>query len=198
MIDLPRVLLIAAATTALGGCASTSEPVLQLAEKSSANAGVVSARLRQLGEASDALYANRAANVARLHAATATERAQLNYDLALIRKVGEDADLALMKELQDWIAQIDQLFAQAAQAEKTRRDELAAAQTHIDNRAQALQRVAQVLSSLAQKETAAERAKLLALFASEVREDVKKQLEDGSASSLAAKALLDQLKAAKP
>ena len=59
MIDLPRVLLIAAATTALGGCASTSEPVLQLAEKSSANAGVVSARLRQLGEASDALYANR-------------------------------------------------------------------------------------------------------------------------------------------
>jgi hypothetical protein len=192
-----RIAVIAALAW-LGGCASTPEPVLQLAEKSSANAGVVSARLRQLADASDALYANRAANISHLHAVNASQRASLEYDLALTRKVGQEADLALMKELQAWTAEVDKLFADAAGAEKTRREELAAAQVKIDTRSHALQKVAQTLSSLAQKESAGERAKLLAAFASEVRDDVKKQLEDGSASSAAAKDLLDHLKASKP
>lgn len=189
---------VIAALACLGGCASTPEPILQLAEKSSANAGVVSARLRQLADASDALYANRAANISHLHAVSASQRASLQYDLALTRKVGQEADLALMKELQAWTAEVDQLFADAAGAEKTRREELAAAQVKIDTRSQALQKVAQTLSNLAKKETAGERAKLLAAFAGEVRDDVKKQLEDGSASSAAAKELLDHLKASKP
>lgn len=189
---------VIAALAYLGGCASTPEPVLQLAEKSSANAGVVSARLRQLADASDALYANRVANISHLHAVNSSQRASLEYDLALTRKVGQEADLALMKELQAWTAEVDQLFADAAEAEKTRRAVLAAAQVKIDTRSQALQKVAQTLSSLAQKESASERAKLLAAFASEVRDDVKKQLEDGSASSAAAKELLDHLKAPKP
>lgn len=189
---------VIAALACLGGCASTPEPVLQLAEKSSANAGVVSARLRQLADASDALYANRAANISHLHAVNASQRASLEYDLALTRKVGQEADLTLMKELQAWTAEVDQLFAAAAGAEKTRREELAAAQVKVDARSQALQKVAQILSSLAQKESAGERAKLLAAFAGEVRDDVKKQLEDGSVSSAAAKDLLDHLKASKP
>ena len=189
---------VIAALACLGGCASTPEPVLQLADKSSANAGVVSARLRQLADASDALYASRAANISHLHAVSANQRASLNYDLALTRKVGQDADLALMKEMQTWTASVDQLFADAADAEKTRRDELAAKQVKIDTRSQALQKVAQTLSSLAKEDSTGERARLLAAFAGEVRDDVKKQLDDGSASSTAAKALLDQLKASKP
>ena len=187
-----------AALACLGGCASTPEPVLQLAEKSSANAGVVAARLRQLAEASDALYASRAANISHLHAVNASQRASLEYDLALTRKVGQDADLALMEDLQAWTAEVDKLFADAAGAEKLRRDELAAAQVKIDSKSQALQKVAQTLSSLAQKESAGERARLLAAFATEVRDDVKKQLDDGSASATAAKDLLDHLKASKP
>lgn len=182
----------------LGGCASTPEPVLQLAEKSSANAGVVGARLRQLAEASDALYASRAANVADLHAVNAAERASLDYDLALTRKVGQSADLTLMKDLQAWAVEVDKLFAQSAGAEKTLRDELTAAQVKIDAKAQALQKVAQTLTSLAQQESAGDRARLMAAFAKEVRDDVKKQLDDGSESANAAKALLNQLKADKP
>jgi hypothetical protein len=182
----------------LGGCASTPEPVLALAEKSSATAGVVGARLRQLAQASDALYARRAASVAHLHAVNAAQRASLEYDLALTRKVGQDAELTQMKELQAWTAEVDKLFASAAGAEKSRREELAAAQVKIDTGAQALQQVAQTLTSLAQKESAGERAKLMAAFASEVRDDVKRQLDDGTKSAAAAKALLDQLKADKP
>jgi hypothetical protein len=192
-----RTFLIAAFVL-LGGCASTPEPVLQLAEKSSANAGVVSARLRQLADASDALYASRAANISHLHAVNANQRASLEYDLALTRKVGQDADLALMKDVQAWTAEVDKLFADAAGAEKTRRDELAAAQTKIDAKSQALQKVAQILSTLAQKESASDRARSLAAFATEVRDDVKKQLDDGSASATAAKKLLDHLKASTP
>jgi hypothetical protein len=197
-MNAPRRIAVIAALASLAGCASTPEPVLQLAEKSSANAGVVGARLRQLSEGSDALFANRAANVSHLHAVNVSQRASLDYDLALTRKVGQETDLALMKDLQAWKAEIDKLFADAAGAEKTQRDELAAGQVKIDAKAQALQKVAQTLNTLAQKESAGERARLLAAFASEVRDDVNKQLDDGSKSAAAAKDLLDHLKATKP
>jgi hypothetical protein len=183
-----------AALACFAGCASTPEPVLELAEKSSANVGVVSARLRQLSDQSGALYANRAANISHLHAVNATQRAHLEYDLALTRKVGQEADLALMKDLQDWTAEVDRIFSESAGAEKARREELLVARASIDTRTQALDKVAQTLSALAQKESAGDRARLMAAFALEVRDDVKKQLDDGSNASAAAKALLDQLK----
>ena len=190
-------LLIPAAFVLLGGCAATPEPVLQLADKAAANAGVVSARLRQLAEASDALYANRAANISHLHAVNATQRAYLEYDLALTRKVGQDSDIVLMKDLQAWTAEVNRLLAQSANAEKSRRDELVAAQMKIDTRTQSLQKVAQILVTLAKQETAEERAKLLAAFARELGGDVKKQLDDGSEASNAARSLIDQIKSAK-
>jgi len=179
----------------LAGCAHTPDPVLELAEKSSANVGVVSARLRQLSDESDALFAQRAANVARLHSVNAVQRANLQYDMALTRKVGQEADLALMKDLQSWVEEVDKTLATAAGAERSRREELAAAQVKLDTKAKALQKVADVLTTLSHNESTSERVKLIKAFASEVRDDVKKQLDDGSASSNEAKALLDHLKA---
>jgi hypothetical protein len=176
------------------GCA-TPPPVHELADKTSANVGIVSARLRQLADESNRLYASRADNIARLDGANATARANLAYDIALTRKVGQQADVDLIKDIQAWMAEIDQIAAGAADAEKQRRGALLASQAKIDAKSQALQKVAETLAALAKEESVAERVKLLQKFAVEVRDDMKKELDDGSVAATRAKALLEHVRA---
>ena len=185
-------LWIVVASAAVAGCA-TPQPVLDLAGKTSANVGIVSTRLRQLSDESNRLYASRADNVSRLQAGNTTARANLAYDMALTTKSGEGADLNLMADLQSWVKSIDQIYASAAEEEKKRRDALLAAQTTIDTKSQALQKVAETLAALAREESAADRVRLLQKFAKEVQEDLKKELDNGTESSKQAKALLDHL-----
>jgi hypothetical protein len=177
----------------LAGCA-TPQPVLDLAEKTSANVAVVSTRLRQISDESERLYAMRADNIARLRATNATARANLAYDTALTRKVGEQADVEMVADLQTWVKEVDDIFAAAADVEKQSREALLGRRLAIDTKSQALQKVAETLAALANKETFDERVRLLANFAAEVRDDLKKNLDDGSASSAQAKALLDQIR----
>ena len=185
-------LSIMIACAALAGCA-TPQPVLDLAGKTSANVGIVSARLRQLSAESSGLYASRADNVSRLQASNTTARANLAYDVALTAKSGEAADLDLMADLQTWVTSIDQIFAAAAEDEKKRRDALLAGQTTIDTKSQALQKVAETLAALAREESVADRVQLLQKFAKEVQEQLKNDLDNGTESSKQAKALLDRL-----
>ena len=186
-------LLLTILCVAAGGCA-TPQPVLDLADKTSANVAIVSARLRQVSAESDRLYASRADNVSRLHGIIATQRAHLTYDQALTRKSGQGGDLELMTEMQAWTKQVDDIFAAAAQAEKERRDALTQGQTRIDTKTQILQQVAETLSALAARETVAERAQVLQKFASEVRDDIDKKLKEGTGSAADAKKLLDKLR----
>jgi hypothetical protein len=188
-----RIALALAAALLATGCA-TPPPVLALADKSSANAGIVSARLRQLAAESDRLYAARASNISTLHGTNTTQRAAFAYDVALTRKSGQEADLELVNDLQAWVKDVDVIFSAAAGAEIQRRDTLLAAQNKIDTRAAALQKIAETLAALGKEDSPAERASLLAKFATEVRDDVKKQLDDGSESSARAKVLLDEIK----
>jgi ribosomal protein L17 len=167
--------------------------VLDLAGKTSANVGIVSARLRQLSDESSGLYASRADNVSRLQASNTTARANLAYDVALTAKSGEAADLDLMADLQTWVTSIDQIFVAAAEDEKKRRDALLAGQTTIDTKSQALQKVAETLAALAREESVADRVQLLQKFAKEVQEQLKNDLDNGTESSKQAKALLDRL-----
>ena len=67
----------------------------------------------------------------------------------------------------------------------------------IDTKAQALQKIAEFLSTLAKEETRAERVRALGKFASEVSKDVKKELDSGSESANAAKKLLDEVRGTK-
>jgi ribosomal protein L17 len=187
-----RVCWIVVACAALAGCA-TPQPVLDLADKTSANVGIVSTRLRQLSDESNRLYASRAENISRMQAANTTARANLAYDVALTQKSGEGDDLALMADLQAWVKSVDQIFVAAAEEEKKRRDALLAGQTTIDTKSQALQKVAETLAALARQESVADRVRLLQKFVTEVRDDLKKELDNGSESSKQAKALLDQL-----
>ena len=176
------------------GCA-TPPSVHELADKTSANVGIVSARLRQLAEESNRLYATRADNIARLDGANATARANLAYDLALTRKIGQQADVNLIKDIKAWMGEIDQIAAGTADAEKQRRESLLASQAKIDPKSQALQKVAETLAALASEESVAERVKLLQKFAVEVRDDMKKELDNGSVAATRAKALLEHVRA---
>jgi hypothetical protein len=179
----------------LCGCA-TPDTVHELAGVTSANVGVLSARLKQLADESSRLYANRTENVAHLHAVNARSRAAYSYDVALTKKSGDQADLDLIKELEAWVADVDQIFTSAANAEKDRRDALLASQVKIDIKAQALQKIAEILSALSKEESRAERLRALRNFASEVRDDVKKELNSGTDSAKAAKALLGKVRGA--
>ncbi|MDP3512202.1 MAG: hypothetical protein Q8S20_05570 [Sulfuritalea sp.] len=177
----------------LFGCA-TPDSVHQLAEVTSANVGVLGTRLNQLAEESDRLYAMRAENVAHMHAVNEQSRARYLYDVALTEKSGDKKDLELKKELEAWKAEVDNIFAAAVGAEQRRRDSLLAGEVRIDTKAKDLQKIAETLAVLAKEESREERIRALRKFASEVRDDVKKELDSGTASANAAKNLLDKVR----
>jgi outer membrane murein-binding lipoprotein Lpp len=195
-MKLTSIAMVIAALV-LSGCA-TPAPVLDLADKTSANVGIVSAQLRQLAVQSDKLYASRAQNVSRLQATNASSRAALAFDKALTEKVGQKADLDLIHDLQDWGKQVDDIFASAAGVEMEKQDAILARQVKIDAKSKALQDVAGKLSTLAAKESVTDRLLMIGSFSSAVRDDVSKGLEDGSGSAAEAKILLDHLKIAIP
>ena len=186
---------VGAIALVLGACA-TPTAVHELAETTSASVGVLSARLQQLAEESNRLYAHRTDNVAHLHAVNARSRANYSYDLALTKKLGDQADLDLMKDLEAWVQQVDQIFGSAATAEKERRDSLLAGQAKLDTKSQALQKIAETLSLLGKEESRAEHVRMLRKFGSEVRDDVQKHLDDGTDSAKKATQLLDTARGA--
>ena len=191
-MSTPYPLILVACVVAVG-CA-TPQPVLDLAGKTSANVGIVSTRLRQLSDESNRLYTRRADNISRMEASNTTYRANLAYDTALTKKVGDQGDIELVADLKAWVKEVDEIFTAAAEEEKKRRDALLAGQTTIDTKSQALQKVAETLAALAREESAADRVRLLQKFVVEVRDDLKKELDNGTESSAQAKALLDQLR----
>jgi hypothetical protein len=178
----------------LSGCATTPDSVHQLAEVTASNVGVLGARLKQLADESDRIYKKRAENVARLRALNAQSRARYDYDIALTRKSMAVDDLALKKEIEDWKEQVDQILQSAAGAEQERRNALNAKEVKIETRATELLKIAESLSTLAKEENRSDRARMLALFAKEVRDDIKKDLDSGGESADAAKMLIDKVR----
>jgi len=193
-MNINHVIGTAAACLLLNGCAN-QQPMRDLADKTSANVGIVAATLRQLSDESSRLYSERATNISRLSSVNATHRANLSYDIALTKRVGEQRDLALIDELRAWVAEVDEIYSVTRNAEAERKASLLSAQTTIDSKTQALQKLAQTLSTLAKEESATERLRFLRGFAVEVRDDLKKQLDEGTESAQHAKALLNQVKA---
>lgn len=189
-------LLATAIASSLAGCANKPDAVYELASKTDANVGLLSAQLHQIARDSNELYDKRADNIARQWRATAQGRATLDADVWLTRKVGDGGDLAVMDDLKKSLHLSDEAVAAVESADKARREQLATAKVKIDEKTEPLGKVTSALGALASHESAQERAKLVAGFGKEVRDDVKKQLDDGTASSNAAKALVDKVKAA--
>lgn len=178
----------------LSSACSTQKPVRLLAERTAANAGVLSAQLKMLAQDSNDLADLRSTNIARLHAANAQRRANYKYDIALTRRSGAGRNLDLIDLLEDWGREVDEIFKAADNAEKERKAAILATQTALDPKSTSLAEIAQGLAALAQEESSAERAEFLASYARQVRDEIEIQLDQNEASAIAAKKLLAEVK----
>jgi hypothetical protein len=186
---MPHPLMALVLATLLAGCAA-SRSVQLLAERTAANAGVISSHLRQLAEQSSELADRRASNIARLHAANAQRRAAYNYDVALTRKAGDQANLTLIPDIEAWAKQVEEIFRNVGEAEKVHKAEVLATQTTLDTKAEALAQIAQTLATLAKDDSASDRVRFLAGYARQLASEVKSQADQDTQSAKAAKQLL--------
>jgi len=179
--------------TGLSAC-STGQAAQRLAERTGANAGIVGAHLKMLAQDSSDLADQRAANVATLHAANARRRASYNYDVALTKRSGGDENLELINQLEAWGKEIDAIFKAADNAEKERKAAVLAAQTSLETKSESLAQIAEALAALAKDESAADRARFLAGYVSELSKETDKQLDQSNKSATGAKGLLTDIK----
>jgi hypothetical protein len=186
----------------LTGCAATPDPVLQLAERTGANAGVLGAQLDRLSRESKAIADARADAIASLQAANAELRAAYEFDLLLTKKSGQAQDLNLIETLGQWHQDAEAVLKNTGDAQSKRKSDLLGHITTLDTKSDALKAVAQRLAKLAEADKPQDRARFLAGFARQVRDDAKKQLEEDNPSSKSAKQLLknasDALQGGKP
>ena len=179
--------------TGLSAC-STGQAAQRLAERTGANAGIVGAHLKMLAQDSSDLADQRAANVATLHAANARRRASYNYDVALTKRSGGDENIELINQLEAWGKEIDAIFKAADNAEKERKAAVLAAQTSLETKSESLAQIAEALAALAKDESAADRARFLAGYVSELSKETDKQLDQSNKSATGAKGLLTDIK----
>ncbi len=120
MPDLKRIrrlAIVALVSSLVWGCGTPTE-VRDLAEKTAANTSFVSTQLNLLAQDARLLAELRAANMARLHAATVEVQVRSTFDEALIEKSG--GSLSLVRDLVAWSTKIRTMFETAANAESKR------------------------------------------------------------------------------
>ena len=172
----------------------TSQAPQRLAERTAANVGIVGAHLKRLAHDGSELADLRATNVSTLHAANAKRRAAYNYDLALTRHAGGDANLDLIPQLEAWGKEVDAIFKAADGAEKERKAAVLGTQTQLDTKAEALGQIAEALAALAKTDSVRSRARFLATYAGQLRKEIDERLEKDDKSATEAKHLLSDVK----
>ena len=177
----------------LAACSST-QPVNNLAERTAANAGIISAQLNMLAQDSRQLSELRAANISQLHSSNTALRASYNYDLALTKKSGRQSNLSIIGKLEDWHDEVNGIFKVADSAEKDRNKAILDTQTKLNTKSEALADIANALAALAKEESSTQRAIFLGGFARQLQKELDTQLNQSNKSSEHAKALLGDLK----
>jgi hypothetical protein len=185
------LVLLSAAT--LSACATGRAPE-ELAERTAANVGVVASHLKRLAQDSSNLADLRATNVATLHAANARRRAAYNYDIALTKQSGGQAELELIPQIEAWGKEVDAIFKAADNAEQERKAAVLGTQTSIDTKSETLAQIAEALAALAKDESIADRARFLAAYAAQLRKEVDDRLAQSDKSATEAKLLLNDVK----
>jgi hypothetical protein len=191
-----RILSVAGVTLLVSsGCVTTTtpEPVLQLAERTGANAGILSVELAKAARDSREVTEARAATIARLHGVNTELRAHYDFDVLLTRRSGQGADLETIKTLEEWHKQADALFKGVGEAASARKAEIVGKALALDTKSEALKSVAGRLARLAEADKPEDRARFLAGFIKQVRDDVQTQLDKSDTSAQRAKALLQNV-----
>ena len=177
MPDLKRIrrlAIVALVSSILWGC-GTPTAVRDLAEKTAANTSFVSTQLNLLAQDARLLAELRAANMARLHAATVEVQVRSTFDEALIEKSG--GSLSLVGDLTAWSTKIRTMFETAANAESERKKLILKTQVPLDSPTKELGKVAEALADLAKDDNTKTRAKFIAAFIKQVVKEVKAKKE---------------------
>jgi hypothetical protein len=185
--------LVLLSAAALAACATGRAPE-ELAERTAANVGVVASHHKRLDQDSRNLADLRATNVATLHAANARRRAAYNYDVALTKQSGGQAELDLIPQIEAWGKEVDAIFKAADNAEQERKATVLGTQTSIDTKSETLAQVAEALAALARDESIADRARFLSAYAGQLRKEIDDRLAQSDKSATEAKLLLDDVK----
>jgi hypothetical protein len=185
--------LVLLSAAALAACATGRAPE-ELAERTAANVGVVASHLKRLAQDSRNLADLRATNVATLHAANARRRAAYNYDIALTKQSGGQAELDLIPQIEAWGKEVDAIFKAADNAEQERKAAVLGTHTSIDTKSETLAQIAEALAALAKDESIADRARFLSAYAGQLRKEVDDRLAQSDKSATEAKQLLDDVK----
>jgi hypothetical protein len=178
------------------GC-QTPAAVYDLAEKTTANAGVLQSHLRELSESSKALATDRAAAVVSMEAFNAEVDAYIKRELYMRQQSNSSAEWqkmqALMNKLTALRDELIRIEQSARIAEQERRQQILARRTELDTYAAAMRETASALSALAQRESSEERARFIGNFLVDVRQDVDTALQKTDKTSQAANALLKEV-----
>ncbi len=194
MPDLKRIrrlAIVALVSSLVWGCGTPTE-VRDLAEKTAANTSFVSTQLNLLAQDARLLAELRAANMARLHAATVEVQVRSTFDEALIEKSGGSLDL--VKELAAWSTEIRTMFETAANAESERKELILKTQAPLDTPTKELGKVAEALADLAKDDNTKTRAKFIAAFIKQVVKEVKAKKEQSEKAMASVKDGLNKKK----
>jgi outer membrane murein-binding lipoprotein Lpp len=178
----------------LVGCSGPAKEVLQLADKTAANVGTISAHLRQLSQNSREMAGLRADSIARLHQANAKLRADYEYDVELVRKSGDASNLALIGEIETWTKKVDDIFKKSEDVAEARRKLVLDTQSALDAKSKALSGIAQLLATLAKEDKPKDRVRFLKGFAEDLKSNLDRALKADDAGAKAATKLVDSTK----
>ena len=189
---------VGAVSILLAGC-QTPPAVYELAEKTTANAGVFQHYLADLAARSKDIDAERATAVASMEAFNADLDGFIKREMYMREQSNTPADWAridaLIKKLTALRDEIIRIEQASRIAQEARGQEILAQRTELNTYSAAMRDTANALSALAQQESAQERARFVGHFLLDVRNDVRTALEKGDEPSKHAKALIDKVKA---
>ena len=180
--------------TGLLTACGTPQEVRDLADRTAANVGTISAHLQRLGQNSKEIAVLRADNISRLHAINSEMQARYEYDIELTKKAGRGDNLTLIDQIKAWGEKVKKIFAKAEDMEAKHKEKILATQTKLENKSKSLAEVAQALAALAKEDKVADRLRFLKGYAKDLKKELDKSLEADNKSAEAAKSLLSSAK----
>ena len=193
---MTRALLCGAAALLLAGC-QTPPAVYELADKTSANAGIFQGYLGQMAEQSKAIAARRAEHVASMDAFNAELDTFIKRELYMREKASVSGDWAkadaLMKELAGLRDELIAVEAGAQFAQQERRKAILDAHKDLETFQATMRDAANALNALAKHESDLERARFFGKYMADVAKSARASLDKSDQASRAAKDLVDKV-----
>jgi hypothetical protein len=173
----------------LAACATPPE-VRELADKTAANVGTISAHLRRLDQNSREIAEFRADNIAQLHAANTELRAQYEYDVELTKEASGAGFLALIDKIKAWAEKVEAIFAKGQNSDAALKARILDTQMKLDAKSKALAEIAQSLATLAKEDKVSDRVRFLKGYAQDLKKELDTAIDADDKSADAAKKLI--------